>query len=93
MKKILVIILSIFITRFLLSQDTNTLKYLPLKVGNIWVYNSVYTYPFSTGSSYNKFKITGVVSINNKTYFQQLLLPFQNPKFLEMFQVPNDLWA
>jgi hypothetical protein len=54
------------------SQDTNIVKYLPLKVGNVWVYhgNSVSTYCNPHYSHwYDRYKLTATTLINGKIYF------------------------
>ncbi|MCI0448787.1 MAG: hypothetical protein L0Y79_03245, partial [Chlorobi bacterium] len=46
------------------SQDTSIVKYLPLKVGNIWVYNWS-----GVGNQSVKLKIVSSAQFNNHTYY------------------------
>jgi type IX secretion system substrate protein len=50
-------------------QDTSTMKYLPLSVGNVWLYYGLYNYPFGQGTYYDKYRITGTVQSGGHTYF------------------------
>ncbi len=53
------------IFNFSFSQDTNIIKYLPLKIGNAWIYDWL-----GNGNSGNvKLKITSSVQFNNHTYY------------------------
>jgi hypothetical protein len=62
-------ILSIF-SKTVFSLDTNSLKYMPLQVGNYWVYTG-YTSIFGGGTSYwtEKFSVVFTRSINNHIYY------------------------
>jgi hypothetical protein len=64
------IIIHLFSIGNIHAQDTNALKYLPLKVGNVWVYYYSYGSPVGQGTSYNKYSITGIIQINGKYFFQ-----------------------
>jgi hypothetical protein len=52
------------------SQDTNIVKFFPLKVGNVWVYHGSY---FSVQCQSNfkvKVRIDSVLAANGKTYYR-----------------------
>jgi len=71
MKKIITILI-IFITVFagnLKSQDTSITKFLPLSVGNVWVYKYLYVSLIQGGVGYDKYKITNTIQVNGKTYY------------------------
>jgi type IX secretion system substrate protein len=52
------------------SQVNNDyLSYLPLGVGNTWVYSFQYIYFGGGGVGFDKYKITNTVQINGKTYY------------------------
>lgn len=71
MKKIIFIsCLSAAMTVNLFSQDTNIVKYFPLKVGNVWVYYFQASYKGGSDAGYNKYRITGTTFVNGRTYFQ-----------------------
>jgi hypothetical protein len=62
------ILLLVLLTENCFSQDTNIVKYLPLKVGNVWVYNWLYYgNPVSGGIAH--FKINHDTVINAHKYF------------------------
>jgi hypothetical protein len=70
MKKLFIIIILIIGILKLNSQDTNNIKYLPLKVGNSWFYYyMVYQTGFNFGSGYEKYTVIGSQTINNKQYY------------------------
>ncbi len=81
MKKIIIILLALFIGNSVYSQDTNIVKYLPLKVGNRWVYSYWVNQKLAL-------TITGTVINNNHLYyiFQQTgvscTCPFAETPFL-----------
>jgi len=60
MKKF-IIIFSFIIASSTLAQDTNIIKYLPLQVGNVWVY--------SNGSTRAKIKILSSLNANGHIYY------------------------
>ena len=73
MKKI-IILLFIFISVFLNTKsvrawDSTIAKYMPLQVGNVWVYSSSHISPYGQGSGYNRYRITGTQLINEKLYY------------------------
>ena len=72
MKYISSVIYSIFFIQFFFtvniqSQDTNAIKYLPLKVGNVWVYDH---YILPSFHSRLKCQITGDTIIDAHLYFR-----------------------
>jgi hypothetical protein len=81
MKKIIFTLLALFIGNSAFSQDTNIIKYLPLKVGNRWVYSYWVNQRL-------ELTITGTVIANNHLYyiFQQngasCTCPFAETPFL-----------
>jgi hypothetical protein len=76
MKKIFMIILIIILSnKFVISVDTNAIKYVPLAVGNKWVFNVYWFYP-NPGTGVTSGRITKDTVINGKKYF------FNNVDFL-----------
>ncbi len=74
LKKTIFYLIFVFLTIFYLNTaialDTTSIKYLPLKVGNIWVYSgSSATIPCHGTSWYDRYKITGTTILNGKNYF------------------------
>lgn len=65
----------IFTTFAVHSQDTNIVKYFPLNVGNVWVYNgNASVYSQCNRTFYHKIYIDTSITINNKTYFRFITL-------------------
>ena len=62
-------------------QDTNTIKFLPFKVGNIWVYrcSAFNSSPPCLCVKNIRIKISGTSVINGKTYFQSQITTFVYP--------------
>jgi hypothetical protein len=54
------------------SQDTSIIKYLPLQIGNVWVYNYSGIFAGTNVAGYEKIKVTGTVIYGSKVYFQYL---------------------
>ena len=52
-----------------LAQDTNIVKYFPLKVGNIWVYSKFSSGPTCSKTTRRKVKIVNSIILNSKKYF------------------------
>src|SRR5438477_2276563 len=72
-KLFLILIFTSVISQSFLSSmpiDTNVFRYLPLKVGNVWVYRESGGYPYNNCYVYQKFAIVGTGNINGKTYFK-----------------------
>ncbi|HJY64433.1 MAG TPA: T9SS type A sorting domain-containing protein [Ignavibacteria bacterium] len=65
--KVIVLFILIFFNSVLNAQDTSIIKYLPLQVGNTWVYNWTTVVPPTTGKV--KLKITNTVIQNGHTYY------------------------
>ncbi len=60
---------SIFFANGIFSQDSTIYRYLPLSVGNIWVYQFQYTSTYNGNSSgYQVVKVTSNSIHNSKTY-------------------------
>src|SRR5689334_17660803 len=51
------------------SWDSTAAKYLPLQVGNTWVYRGSARAGFMEGRSYQTYKITGVADSLGKRYY------------------------
>jgi hypothetical protein len=51
------------------AQDTALIKYLPLQIGNVWVYYGSYSYPFGQGTYYDRYKLTGTILSGGHIYF------------------------
>lgn len=72
MKRVLPYLLLIFLTgeiQFTYSWDSTIAKYMPLQVGNVWVYHAT-TQIFNGGTGYFRYKITGTFDSGGKKYFQ-----------------------
>jgi hypothetical protein len=70
MKKIVTIILLIPVfSNFSFSQDTNTIKFFPLKIGNVWVYSVSAFGPTCGCSERIKFKAIDTLKRNGHLYF------------------------
>lgn len=53
------------------SWDSTAAKYMPLQIGNIWVYYGEYHAPSTPiGSSYIRFKITSILDTLGKKYYK-----------------------
>lgn len=66
---IFLILLEIISCQALYSQDTNIVKYLPLKVGNVWVYYGNYGSPLNHSTWFDNYKLTTISVINGKSYY------------------------
>jgi hypothetical protein len=73
MKKTLIILILLITSTgsFTFSQDTSIVKFLPLKVGNVWVYryNAFNMSPPCYANVLIRVKLTGTSVYNSKTYF------------------------
>jgi len=56
--------------RFLFPQSNSIVDFLPLNVGNIWVYYYNETFPYGGASGFDRYKIISTYSANGKTYFK-----------------------
>ena len=72
MKFLVIILLGIALygnTSDTYAWDSTAAKYMPLQVGNVWVYTSSVVSSLGSGTSYDSYKITGIRMINGKLYF------------------------
>lgn len=61
----------ILLTTLINSQDTNIVKFFPLKVGNVWVYNGYKSIFGQCSTVYlKKVSIDSSITVNNKIYFK-----------------------
>ena len=67
--KFILIFFILFNSVRVFAWDSTTAKYLPLQVGNTWVYSSYYASPVGYGSGYERYKLTGTQFINGKMYY------------------------
>jgi len=68
--KILLIAFVLFgIDKNTAAWDSTAAKYMPLQIGNKWVYTSSLVSPFGSGTSIDKYIITGTQLINGKMYY------------------------
>ncbi len=73
MRKLLLIFLIVFcFFQNNYAWDSTAAKYMPLQVGNTWVYFSDYhlPYPNPSGTGYIKYKIVGIVDSLNQQYYK-----------------------
>lgn len=64
-----IILILIFNLSLIFAQDTSIVKYLPLKTGNVWIYN----YSGSSGSGKMKMTVSGTVVNNGHIYYSLVL--------------------
>ncbi len=72
MKILVIVLLSLTLASILsktYSWDSTAAKYMPLQVGNVWVYHTT-TQLINGGTGFHKYKITGVVNSGGKNYYQ-----------------------
>src|SRR5215212_5220809 len=70
MKKYLIIAFILSLQQNIFTQDSTAYKFLPLKIGNVWVYQFQYTSTYYGNSSgYQIVKVTGSSDHNSKSYF------------------------
>ena len=84
MKKLYTILLPVvllLISQKSFSQDTSIIRYLPLQVGNQWVYIERSGYPCTPCVIQTKYSITGTGQINGKTYFKISISSIYNDTF------------
>jgi hypothetical protein len=67
MKKLLFILAALTICECTFSQDTTSMKYFPLKVGNRWTWYTMRTY--APGPDHTSLKILRTLTANNHSYF------------------------
>ena len=70
MKNYLIITLTLFYSQNIFSQDTTVYRYLPLSIGNVWVYQFQYTSTYYGNSSgYQVVKVSAKTIHNSKSYY------------------------
>ncbi len=71
MKKLLLILIVVSSGYFneIFSWDSTAAKYLPLQVGNTWVYRGEARSGFMVGRSYTTYKINGILDTLGKKYY------------------------
>jgi hypothetical protein len=72
MKRLLPYLVLLVLTgenQFIFSWDSTAAKYMPLLVGNVWVYSFAYISPVGSGTGYDSYRITGTQLINGKLYY------------------------
>jgi hypothetical protein len=71
MKKVYILITISLLLNSTNSQDTSIVNYMPMSVGNVWVYHASAfgDKPLCYCSKYTRTKITGTVIKNGKTYY------------------------
>jgi Secretion system C-terminal sorting domain len=72
MKKfiLLICLLSSIVFNHSFSWDTTAAKYMPLMVGNVWVYYGESHQQFYTGSSKIKIRVSGIIDTLGKRYYR-----------------------
>ncbi len=77
------------------AWDSTAAQYMPLQVGNIWVYYFSYTTSGGGANGYEKYKITGTTVVNGKTFYSfsmERRFNFgSNFCFSRLFQTPYQL--
>jgi hypothetical protein len=70
MKKLIftIFILSIF-SKTAFSLDTNSIRYMPLKIGNSWTYNGILATFGGSSNWVEKFSVVCSRNVNNHTYY------------------------
>jgi hypothetical protein len=66
---LIIAILFLFINGITHSQDTNPAEFLPLKVGNIWVYQIHLSGTYCMRTDRRRIKVIGTIILNSKKYF------------------------
>jgi len=67
--KILLIAFVLFgIDKNTAAWDSTAAKYMPLQVGNVWVYSSSFSSFYGSGSSFKRYSISGKQIINGRVY-------------------------
>ncbi len=51
------------------AWDTTAAKYMPLQVGNVWVYGAGYSSIYGSGSAFDRYRITGTQLINGMLFY------------------------
>ena len=71
MKNIILVLLVVLCCRLGFAQDTSIIKYLPLQVGNVWVYRCTGSPASDSGKS--RIRITATTISNGHTFYQLVL--------------------
>jgi|SRR4030095_3200595 len=69
MKKLYFIILLVMLARESISQDTSIVKYFPLAIGNMWVYQRTQGSPFPPGPGFDIVRTDSSFIYNNHKYY------------------------
>ena len=70
MKKLYILFLFVCLfTMDLFSWDSTAAKYMPLQIGNTWIYISSLISSSGSGTSLDKYTVTGTQTINGKVYY------------------------
>ena len=72
MKFLVIILLGIALhgnTSDTYAWDSTAAKYMPLQVGNVWVYGTSYSYPFGSGTGYDRYRLSGMQLINGRLFY------------------------
>jgi len=69
MKKIILVLLVVSVCKLAFAQDTSISKYLPLQVGNVWVYHYSCSGTSGNGNGSCRIAISGNTYANGKTYY------------------------
>ncbi len=67
--KVLIIVLLLLVSSKSFGLDTNSIKYMPLHVGDYWVYNSSMWYMGGNNNWISKCSVTSSVIYNNHLYY------------------------
>ncbi|KXK54655.1 MAG: 5'-nucleotidase [Chlorobi bacterium OLB5] len=72
MKKIIYCLFLLLISEFniMFAWDSTAAKYMPLQVGNTWIYRGTYTAYMQSGRSYQIYKITGITDTLGHKYYR-----------------------
>ena len=53
------------------AWDSTAAKYMPLQVGNVWVYFSeARSYPYLPGKSFIKYRVSGIIDTLNEKFYR-----------------------
>ena len=63
------ILLLIFTSLTAIAQDTNIIKYFPLRLGNIWIYHYTYT-PYYNTNVFLKKKIDSTINLQGHVFYR-----------------------
>jgi hypothetical protein len=69
MKKSIFIIICFIMSIQVFSQDTNIVKFFPLKIGNVWVYSAYSSGTLCSQGTKRRIKVINSIIINSHKYF------------------------